>query len=174
MALPAIVTLLLVVILAVPLAASPDPRRLPPNAGRRRATARWPAARPPIDLGQTCLPSVVPADCVAYPVLVLPDRTTLDRLVRRIVDEVHPLRVVLFGSVARGQATSDSDVDLLVVVPEGTHRRRTAQHLYRVIDRAAVSFDLVVATPGDLERHGDDPGLVYQGILREGRTLYAA
>lgn len=33
-----------------------------------------------------------------------------------IVAQFHPERIVLFGSHARGQATEDSDVDLLVEV----------------------------------------------------------
>ena len=57
--------------------------------------------------------------------------STVDSLVRRIVEEVHPLRIILFGSAARGSTKRDSDIDLLVVMPEGVHRRRTAQLLYQ-------------------------------------------
>jgi predicted nucleotidyltransferase len=95
-------------------------------------------------------------------------------LVERIVDAVQPLRVVLFGSAARGTAGSESDIDLLIVMPEGTHRRHTAQHLYRVLAGVGTPFDLIVATPGDLERQKDNVGLVYYSILREGRTIDAA
>ena len=51
-------------------------------------------------------------------------------LVQQIVEAVQPLRFVLFGSAARGEMEPESDIDLLVVMPEGTHRRRTAQHLF--------------------------------------------
>ena len=44
---------------------------------------------------------------------------TIDVLVRRIVEEVHPIRIILFGSAARGNVEQDSDIDLLVVMPEG-------------------------------------------------------
>ena len=98
----------------------------------------------------------------------------LDRLVRCIVEAVHPLRIILFGSGARGEARPESDFDLLVVMPEGTHRRHTAQHLYRVIEGVSVPYDLLVATPSDLEQLGDRPGLIYRTILQEGRTLYEA
>ncbi len=98
----------------------------------------------------------------------------LDDLVQRIVAAVHPLRVVVFGSGARGDTHPDSDIDILVVMPEGTHRRHTAQYLYRAIDGVRVPYDLIVATPSDLEKQKDNPGLVYRSILREGRTLYAA
>jgi len=31
-----------------------------------------------------------------------------------------------------------------------------------------------VATPSDLERHRDNPSLIYRTVLTEGRTVYAA
>ena len=98
----------------------------------------------------------------------------VQRLVTSIVEAIHPLQIIVFGSAARGDAGPDSDVDLLVVMPEGVHRRQTAQRLYRMIRGVSVPFDLVVATPSDLVRHGNNPGLIYQSILREGRTIYAA
>ena len=102
------------------------------------------------------------------------DNKALESLVSQIVSAVHPLRITLFGSAARGAAGPESDLDLLVVVPEGTHRRRTAQLLYRTIGGVGVPFDLIVATPGDLEQHKDNVGLIYRVVLREGRTLYEA
>jgi len=39
-------------------------------------------------------------------------------MVERIVEQFHPLRITLFGSRARGDAGPDSDVDLLVVLPQ--------------------------------------------------------
>lgn len=98
----------------------------------------------------------------------------IGNLVKRIVDEVHPLRIVVFGSAAREEMVQDSDIDLLVVVPEGTHRRRTAQHLYRKIRGVGVPFDIVVATPNDLEKHRENIGLIYWRILKEGKEVYAA
>lgn len=99
---------------------------------------------------------------------------SLDFLVRRIVELAHPLRIVLFGSAARGESGPDSDVDLLVVMPEGTHRRATAQALYREISGVGIPFDILVATPADLERHKENIGLVYRSALRDGREVYAA
>jgi uncharacterized protein len=81
---------------------------------------------------------------------------TIDILVRRIVEEVHP--IILFGSTAPGKVEQDSDIDLLVVMPEGVHRRRTAQLLYQNITGLRVPFDILVATPGDLERHKNNIG----------------
>lgn len=41
-------------------------------------------------------------------------------LLDRVVAYFHPQRVILFGSVARGEAGPDSDIDLLVVVDDDT------------------------------------------------------
>jgi len=103
-----------------------------------------------------------------------PDPHVVDRLVQAIVSVVQPLRIILFGSAARGEMRPHSDLDLLVVMPTGTHRRKTAQRLYRQMGGMGVPFDLIVATPEDLELHRDNPGLIYQTILREGREVYAA
>ncbi len=82
--------------------------------------------------------------------------------------------VAEFGSAAWGGMTADSDIDLLVVMPDGTHRLHTMQRLYGRIRGVTVPFDILVATVSNLEAHGDAPGLVYRDALRDGRELYAA
>ena len=98
----------------------------------------------------------------------------LDLIVQRIVDVLHPLRIILFGSAARGETDKDSDIDLLVVMPEGTPRLATAEKLHMRMFGIPAAIDFLVATPSDLERNRDNIGLVYRTILKEGRELYAA
>jgi len=61
----------------------------------------------------------------------------------------------------------------LIVVSEGFRRREISQQLYQDICDARVAFDLVMATPSDLEKHRDNIGLICRNILIEGRELYA-
>lgn len=96
------------------------------------------------------------------------------RIVEQIVEEVNPLRIILFGSHAKGTARPDSDVDLLVVMPDGTPQRPTAQRLYRSMDFTDIDVDLLVATPALLARHAENIGLIYREILRTGKDLYVA
>ncbi len=102
------------------------------------------------------------------------EQPVLDRLVSKIVETVHPRRIILFGSAARGQMGPHSDVDLLVVMPDGVHRRRTAQRLYRALAGLGVAKDIVVVTESDVRQFADEPSLVVQPALREGRELYRA
>lgn len=98
----------------------------------------------------------------------------LQEIVDRTVKAVHPIRIILFGSAAADQLGPDSDLDLLIVMPDGVHRRKTAQLLYQSLYGVGFAKDLVVATLSDLKRHATNPGLVYAEALRTGRELYHA
>jgi predicted nucleotidyltransferase len=98
----------------------------------------------------------------------------LSRLTRSMVESVHPLRIILFGSAARGAMGPDSDFDLLVVMPDGSHRRRTAQKLYRDLAGIGFSKDIWVVTQKDIRDFGDEPSLVIKPALDESKELYLA
>ena len=98
----------------------------------------------------------------------------LDELVRRILQVVQPKRLILFGSAARGEMTSESDIDVLVVMPDGIHRRRTAQTIYSSLTGLGVAKDIIVVTETDVKEHGENTSLVLYTALREGKELYYA
>jgi predicted nucleotidyltransferase len=103
-----------------------------------------------------------------------PTQALLDELVRRIVAAVHPRRILLFGSAARGQMGPHSDLDVLVIMPDGVHRRQTAQKLYVELGGLGVPKDFVVATESDVLNYGHNFSMVLYPALREGRELYHA
>jgi predicted nucleotidyltransferase len=98
----------------------------------------------------------------------------IERVVSLIVTEAHPVRVIPFGSVARGDMTTGSNIDLLVVMPDGAHGPHTMQRLYARVRGVTVPFDVLVATTADLEAPCDALGLACRDALREDRELYAA
>ena len=95
-------------------------------------------------------------------------------VVRRITNAVEAQRIVLFGSAARGEMGPESDLDLLVVVPDGTHRRRASIEVFRSLRGIGVPKDVVVVTEGDVRTFGSNPSLVLKPALEGGRQLYAA
>ena len=102
------------------------------------------------------------------------DQETLSRLVAKIVETVQPRPIILFGSAARGQMATHSDLDFLVVMPDGVHRRRTAQAIYLGLNGTGIAKDIVVVTEGDVRDYGNNPSLVLFPALREGREIYRA
>ena len=105
----------------------------------------------------------------------LPD-DMLTALLQRIVGAVHPEKVILFGSWARGDADADSDIDLFVQVETGRSTHQAARQAYEAIRplRAALrrGVDIVVKDRAFVERYGDLVGTVVRAVLAEGMVLY--
>ncbi len=103
-----------------------------------------------------------------------PTSREVKEIVDIIVETIHPLRVLVFGSVARGTTGPDSDVDLLVVVPNGSHRRKTGQEIDMALLHAMCDTpaDIVVATEQDIADYGENSYLVLKNALEDGREVY--
>lgn len=101
------------------------------------------------------------------------DQSTLDKIVRRVVEAADPERIILFGSAARGEMGPHSDIDLLVVT-DCVHRRELAGRIYRRLVGVGAAVDVIVVTPEDLERYRDSHALIVKPALREGSVVHEA
>ena len=88
-----------------------------------------------------------------------------------IVQRFHPEKVVLFGSCAVGEATEDSDVDLLVVMPFKGRSVDQAVRL-RMDTRPSFPVDLIVRTPEMITERLRLGDMFICDILETGRVLY--
>lgn len=93
-------------------------------------------------------------------------------ITRRIVAAANPVKVILFGSRARGTAHSGSDVDLLVIEREPVSTRQEAIRLRRLLRDLEIPVDIIVVEESFAKRYGDIPGSVLYPALREGTVLY--
>jgi predicted nucleotidyltransferase len=93
-------------------------------------------------------------------------------MTERIVRDYDPVKIILFGSHARGEAGPESDIDLLVVLPEVANKRQAAVAIRRAFTDLPVPKDIVVTTPEEIARRGDVVGTVLRPALREGKVLY--
>jgi HEPN domain-containing protein/predicted nucleotidyltransferase len=93
-------------------------------------------------------------------------------ITRRIVEAVHPYKVILFGSRARGTPRADSDIDLLVIMDaDGTSSERY-QRVASVAKPDFVPMDLLVYTPAEVETRLAMRDFFIGEILEKGRVLY--
>jgi len=102
-------------------------------------------------------------------------RTLVDWLpvvVARVAERFDPERIVLFGSLARGDAGPDSDIDLLVVFPDPVQRRSTAVALRLAIADIPAPVDFVVTDLAEIERRGGIAGPALGTALQEGKVVY--
>lgn len=93
-------------------------------------------------------------------------------LTDRIVHQFDPLRIILFGSHARGDAQAQSDVDLLVVMSAVEDKRKATIEIRRALADLPVSKDIIVSTPEEIQRRGNFVGSVLRPALKEGKVLY--
>ena len=101
------------------------------------------------------------------------DKKIIEEIVHQIVELVSPQKIILFGSAAKGEMGTDSDLDFLVV-KSCENRREMARTIYKNLKRVGIPIDIVVATPQDIEHYKDTIGLIYRPALREGKIVYAA
>ena len=94
-------------------------------------------------------------------------------MVRRIARDFHPDMVVLFGSHGRGDATCDSDVDLLVVLPLEGSKRDEIVAIRTALRDFHVPMDILVSTPEEYRQRKDVVGTIEYSASREGEVVYA-
>ena len=104
--------------------------------------------------------------------IVADANVVIGAMVDRIAREFHPVRIMLFGSRARGTARPDSHVDLLVVLPEVSDKRRVTVEILRRLNGFGLPKGVVVTTPEEIARRGHLVGTVLLPALEEGRVLY--
>jgi uncharacterized protein len=91
-----------------------------------------------------------------------------------IVAELHPQKILLFGSYARGEEQPDSDIDLLIVGQQGAQESRIQSlgRLYQALGHVPVSKDLLLYSPDEVDTWKDARNHVIAHAFREGRVLY--
>jgi predicted nucleotidyltransferase len=100
------------------------------------------------------------------------DEGVLAEIVRRLVEGIHPQKIILFGSRARGEAHQQSDVDLLVIKPSSDPPHRRLAPAYQVLWGIPVPIDILWYTPEEVADWSAVGTHVATRATREGRVLY--
>lgn len=98
----------------------------------------------------------------------------LREMTRRLVNEFDPEQVILFGSRAWGKPTSNSDVDLMVIVT--TSKEKDYQRIlraYNALGDLIVPTDIFVKTRDEFDFFAEVPASLENAIARKGKILYA-
>ncbi len=97
----------------------------------------------------------------------------LARLLERIDLALAPEAVYLFGSRARGDSSSDSDYDLLVIVPDDTPREKIVlTSTYRLTRGTGVPADVIACRRSWFEQSRDQVGTLSYKATREGVLVH--
>ena len=116
--------------------------------------------------------SIAPAACSDETMKML-DANLLQTATQRLVAEFQPEQIWLFGSHAWGTPGEDSDIDLMVIVPQSDERPiRRDQRAQRCLGRLLISADVLVRTRQEVNRVREVLGSLTHEVLQKGRKVY--
>ena len=96
----------------------------------------------------------------------------IQEAVDRIATLFHPDKIILFGSLAHGQGSPDSDADLLVIMPVSGSKRQQAVRIDLALEGIGIPIDLIVVTPEEVEEYRESVGTIISEAVREGEVVY--
>jgi predicted nucleotidyltransferase len=102
------------------------------------------------------------------------DRELLQNELDKIVEGLKKLgarKIVLFGSLARGEPRLSSDIDLLAIFEDADNFKSRMRRVYSEIESRA-DFDILAYNRQEYERVKDRS--LFRNIAREGKVLYEA
>jgi uncharacterized protein len=94
-----------------------------------------------------------------------------------IIDTVHPVQIILFGSFAAGTATAHSDADFLIIEqqqfgPERS-RRKEAAKIWRALMPFEIPKDILVYSVAEIQKLKENTLHIVGQAIATGRVLYA-
>jgi len=107
------------------------------------------------------------------PVGFPPVAETLPGAIDRVVSELKPEKIILFGSYAYGNSTPDSDVDLFVIMKTKAKEIDRFVAVSNLLYPRQFPVDIIVKTPGEVEAESRKKGSFFmREILTRGKVIY--
>ena len=104
--------------------------------------------------------------------LSVPVGESLPVAIQRIVQALHPEKIILFGSFAYGHPSPDSDVDLLVIMDTDAPPHQRSWAVSRLLLPRSFPVDILVKTPEEIRGALAKGDFFIQEILEWGKVLY--
>jgi predicted nucleotidyltransferase len=96
----------------------------------------------------------------------------VERAVQVIAEAIHPQKIILFGSRARGTARPDSDLDLVIIYGGEKSKRQIKLDIHRLLEPASFPLDLFVLSPDEMRRQRHVANTLAREVSERGVTVY--
>lgn len=96
----------------------------------------------------------------------------IDKIVKEIVKNFKPQKVILFGSYANGTHTEESDLDLLIIKDSDLPTRLQNRKVRKILSGLKVPMDVIVKTTEEFETYKDIIGTIVYPANKFGKVIY--
>ncbi|MDR3283480.1 MAG: nucleotidyltransferase domain-containing protein [Candidatus Methanoplasma sp.] len=102
------------------------------------------------------------------------DYAEADRVIEMAKDLIRPDVIILFGSVAKGTADDDSDVDLILVKESDEHRLIRGAKAMIALEDSNIPIDIIVYTPEEFDKERSNRYSLVSEAIDTGRVVYGS
>jgi len=96
----------------------------------------------------------------------------IEEIKEKIVKTIAPEKIILFGSYATGEATEESDIDLVVIWDSDLDHHKRNVFLSRLFPKRDFSLDIFAFTKKEAERLKDIAGTILYEAFHHGKVIY--
>lgn len=96
----------------------------------------------------------------------------IDEIIKELVKNFKPQKVILFGSYANGTPTEESDLDLLIIKDSNLPSRLQNRKVRKILSGLKVPVDVIVKTAEEFEPYKDIVGTIVYPANKFGKVIY--
>jgi len=99
-------------------------------------------------------------------------KSLINTILKRLLENLDVVKVVLFGSYVSGKPTKDSDLDLLIIVNTKKKGIKRYAMVSEILEPRKIPMDIIVKTPEELKNRIRMFDPFIRNILKTGKVLY--
>ncbi|GMR25470.1 MAG: nucleotidyltransferase domain-containing protein [Ignavibacteria bacterium] len=99
-------------------------------------------------------------------------KNIIDSTIDKITEVLSPIKIILFGSAITNNFNTDSDIDFLIVVKNGTNKRKLTQEIYKNILSIGFATDIVLIDEYEFDEFKNFDGYAIKSIVETGQVIY--
>ena len=100
------------------------------------------------------------------------NKSLINTILKRLVENLDIVKIIIFGSYVSGKPTKDSDLDLLIIVNTKEKGIKRYALVSELLEPRKIPMDIIVKTPDEIKNRTKmfDPFIM--NILKTGKVLY--
>lgn len=100
----------------------------------------------------------------------------INMLKTAIIEQYQPNKIILFGSAARGDLRSGSDIDMAIIKPSSKKRYHRTVEILQLVKHLprTLPFEPIMFTPEEFATGQQQQHYLIRQIMLDGKVLYEA